>query len=230
MRWVDSIEGVCNPVGGPPQADPDSGRHHENFIRRRVKSFNPTAHLMKRQIFTLVFLFAVQLLKAQLRDTFFVATAEIKLFLNESQLPTASNIQLSDKPYVIPVGKFLEHVLQDDTLFSKEDIDFIKKQIKQRNNSLWNSKLIDSVTFIKAAEIDSIFKNFKVDSGWKIFYKTYGSDFFRMSFPYFSLDRQTSIIYIGHQCGDLCGEGTLRIYRRTKNAWKLYRKILLWAS
>ena len=174
-----------------------------------------------------------QVSKAQSSDNFSKATnEEIKSFLNEVRhvVKAATKFRLSDKPYGIPSRTFLEKIATKDTLLAQTDVDFIIKQVTQRKNTKWSNTVIDSAVLIRAEDIDSIFQSFKVDSGWKIFRKTYGGDFYRMSFPYFSQDKQTCIIYIGHYCGGLCGEGGLKIFRRQNNTWRLIRTIGRWVS
>jgi hypothetical protein len=172
-----------------------------------------------------------QILKAQSSDTLVISNDAIKSFFNESkeQISKRTIIRLSDKPYEFGSQSFLEKISAKDSLFTKADIDFIVRQINQRKNSIWSDTLIDDAIFIKSTEIDSIFRNRKVDA-WRVFYKTHGSDFNRISFPYFSQDKQTCIIYTSNHCGWLCGEGGIKIFRRKNNVWVLYKTIDQWAS
>jgi len=188
---------------------------------------------MTKTLLILILSFVGNISKAQHTDTSSMVTAEeSKLFLNGLRLTLKpkGKFRLSDKAYGTPSQIFLKKIAAKDTVLKYFDIDFILKQFKQKQNFIWTETSVDSTVFIKATDIDSIFHTFKVDSGWKVFYKTFGGDFYRMSFPYFSQDKQTCIIYVGHYCGGLCGEGGLRIYRRKINTWTLIKIIGRWVS
>ena len=181
--------------------------------------------------FIALFLFVGQILRGQSSDTFLISNSEIKSFIKDSRhiLFSGKTLRLSDKPYVLLSQSFLEKTAVKDSIFSKADVEFIMKQIEQRKNLLWSSEFIDDVTVIKSNDIDSLFRNSKIDA-WNVFYKKYGGDFKEISFPYFSQDKQTCIIYISNHCGWLCGEGGIRIYKRKNNVWVLYKSIEQWVS
>ena len=190
-------------------------------------------HFRTKTLITLILFFVGNISNAQHTDTTSIVTAaEDKIFLNDLRLTLKprGKFRLSDKPYVIPSKAFFEKIATKDTILKLTDIDFILKQLKQKESLTWSNTFIDSTIFIKSDNIDSIFHTYKVDSGWKVFYKNFGGDFYRMSFPYFSEDKQTCIIYVGHHCGGLCGEGGLRIYRRRNNNWTLIKVIGRWVS
>ena len=198
--------------------------------RRGSRRANVVRHFMARFILIASFLVMGLFLQAQLPDTFIVSTTEIKFFMNETRqlLYKRGEFRLSDKPHQIIT--FLENISANDSLFTKADRDFIMNQVKQRKNPIWSDIYIDSTIFIKSKEIDSIFENFKVSGGWKVFYETYGPDFYEMSLPYFTKNKKTCIIYISNHCGGLCGGGCVRIFRLENDHWKLYKKIDCWAS
>lgn len=168
----------------------------------------------------------------QKQDSLLVSSREIKDFLSEIKSTNLKNtIRLSDKPYSKFGEKFVQRIIANDTIFKKSDFSFIQLQINQTRNFLWGSSLIDSAILIKAESIDSIFQNFKPsDTAWRIFRKTFGKDFYRISIPLFTHDMNTCIIYIGHHCGGLCGEGSIMIFRRQKNKWTLYKTVAYWVS
>jgi hypothetical protein len=186
------------------------------------------------RVFILILTFFVgHILRAQSSDTFSMVTNdEIKLFLKEAGhfVTKTAKFRLSDKPHEIPSRSFFVKIAANDTLFTQTDIDYIMKQVNQRKNTNWSVLSIDNAVLIKSTDIDSIFRTFKANSGWKVFYKTYGSDFYEMSYPYFSQDKQTCIIYTGYHCGGLCGEGGLKIFRRRNNIWTQVKTIGWWES
>jgi hypothetical protein len=50
------------------------------------------------------------------------------------------------------------------------------------------------------------------------------------STPLFTTDRQFVVIGIGYYCGSLCGEGCTYIFRRERNKWVQWKKIICWVS
>jgi hypothetical protein len=68
--------------------------------------------------------------------------------------------------------------------------------------------------------ISTIFIDKQVD-GWKAFYDKYpNSDgYLDMSAVAFSPDRTIALVYLGHHCGWLCGDGTYHIMRKEDGKW-----------
>jgi hypothetical protein len=179
-----------------------------------------------------IIVFAGHNLNAQIADSLVVSKEEVKSFFSETRqlINKRPRFRLSDKSKGAPSQTLLEKLSTKQNIFSKDDIAFLITQINQTQNAIWDSSYIDSTYFLQTNEIDSIFKNLKVDSGWKIIRKKYGGYYYTMSFPYFSVDRQTCIIYVSHHCGVACGEGGYRIFRKQKGKWVYYKSFAGWMS
>jgi hypothetical protein len=161
-----------------------------------------------------------------------VTNAEIKVFMNEIEgiVSKCGRFLLLDEPRQIVSRRFFEKVSDRDSLFSRQDIDFIMRQITQRSDTVWDVSRIEYATFLSSSEIDAFFANSESEESWKSFYKKYGNDFNRLSFPFFSIDRNTAIISVDNYCGTLCGVGVFLVFKRKDGKWKFVKVIGRWAS
>ena len=56
------------------------------------------------------------------------------------------------------------------------------------------------------------------------------SNFYEMSIPIFSLDKQKAYIELDHSCGSLCGNGKAYYLKKIKGKWKVIEKWETWIS
>jgi hypothetical protein len=188
---------------------------------------------MKSLIGIIIILFGGHYLSAQSTDSSVVSNNEIKDFLKDIQplIMKGTKLFLCEKAEHLKAKEILQkNRPESDTILTNTDIEFMLSQLDKAKNIIWNSKFIGGATFIRNGNIDSIFKNLKKDGGWKLFHKTYGNDFYKMSIPYFSKDKKTAFIYIEYYCGYLCGEGGFKIFRRQNNKWELIDFGISWVS
>lgn len=108
-----------------------------------------------------------------------------------------------------------------DKYFQKDDLDFIQKQIGERENFLLLQDSIKSKRIISQKIIDS-FNNDRKDNidrkshFLKNYTKKYGKNFYdKLSLPIFSKDKKTVLIDISSFFG-----GKTIIYRKENNKWK----------
>ena len=59
------------------------------------------------------------------------------------------------------------------------------------------------------------------ESGWKPFYDRYpdSSGYLQMSAVGFNGARTRALVYMGHQCNNLCGGGSYHLMDKVKGAW-----------
>jgi len=170
-------------------------------------------------------------LRAQSFDTSTISRKEIRSFFSDivPLINTHPGYLLSDKPlddYKI----FIEKILPKDSSFSKDDIDFIKLQHSQSNLINWDSTLIDSVTILKDVSIERIFNSQELKKNWLAFYKKFGGRYHQLSIPLFSKDKNICILFLNHYCGSLCGQGEIRIFKKSVTGWTLHKRIKRWVS
>jgi hypothetical protein len=115
------------------------------------------------------------------------------------------------------VSKSKEITNNLDTIFSREDIDFFKKQIRGiRKRLYWKTKFANTV-FDDDPELDST-------NHTKLTVYNY-------SIPLFSIDRKKVIIIKRFYCGFLCGGGAYNLYiKNTENTWVLFKQMNVWGE
>lgn len=104
-----------------------------------------------------------------------------------------------------------------DTIFSREDIDFFKKQIQGlRNRKYWKFKFENTI-FDDEPELDSTNHTKKT--------------IYNYSVPLFSVDKRKVIIIKRFYCGFLCGGGSCMLFvKNFNNRWVLTREMHQWGE
>lgn len=96
-------------------------------------------------------------------------------------------------------GDELSELKTFDSIFTKEDEDFMVKQIKSIKDTIWRKRIPGAIRKKKC-----------------------NNKCFDYSLPLFSKDKKHVIVQRGYQCGLLCAYSGKFIYRRTdKNRWEL---------
>ncbi len=96
-------------------------------------------------------------------------------------------------------------IIFKDSMFTKDDIVWIKKQIILNQKFSWSEVKIKNVKVIEEPKTASDFQEKYINKypcGYAI------------SVPLFSIDMQKCIFYYGYSCGGLSGEGVLAIYKK----------------
>jgi hypothetical protein len=120
--------------------------------------------------------------------------------------------------------------IHTDPIFSKEDIETMKKQLLRDSNFKWSERklkkkvrVLDAVVLVNDININS-------DSGWSSFRRKYGIGFSTFSIPLFSKYKSICVIYQSERCGSACGSGGFSIYKKQKGKWVFYRYYEMWIS
>jgi len=160
---------------------------------------------MQKLLFAILLLLISKNSKSQ-SDSLLISKKEIKgFFTSVKQLISAeSHFLLSNKPVSDLPKRFFEENLSRDTFLTKKDIDFISMQSIRTKKVIFDSSLINDVIFIKSSNIDSVFNKKSLEDGWNQFHKLYGSDYYELSLPYFSINKETYVLIVGYNCGGLC--------------------------
>ena len=133
--------------------------------------------------------------------------------------------------YIYP-GQKEYFVVDNDSLFDKEDIKFIHTQIAQDTSFRLNQSLIKDKIVIS---FDTLFKLKKKGERsyefWERFDAKYGQkEFYSIGLPLFTVDRKTAIVKYGYHCGSLCGGGEVAIFKLIAGKWKKIKIIETWIS
>ena len=164
-----------------------------------------------------------------------ISEKEIYKFLNtllitikEENIPVDSNYVSYDKVDVFKIIKNDKSLITEiDSIFSKNDLNFIKVQFKKNEKFELNQKLIANRVVIPR---DTIIKFSKTDF-WKSYYLEYGHrGFSKVSMPLFSIDKKTAIISLSFICGRTCGGVEIMIYKKVNGKWIFYKSIMNSAS
>ena len=119
-------------------------------------------------------------------------------------------------------------LIETDTLFTKEDLKFIEKQIFERKDFKFQTKFLKSKKVIRAEiirnMIDSCYKyNYSFP---KAYLKKFGNDrHYTIGLPVFSKDKKTVFLKI-----DSYGSGTTMIFKKVNNKWKYYCSTGSWIA
>ncbi|NNT72137.1 hypothetical protein HKT18_07925 [Flavobacterium sp. IMCC34852] len=119
-----------------------------------------------------------------------------------------------------------------DSIFKKEDIVFIHKQIDKRMNFRLKSDLLNTQKIIPIDSIQHLKqKGDSNDKFWERFekkYKTHG--FSSIDMPLFCVDGKTAVVTYGFHCGSLCGGGETAIFQLLNGKWKKIMTLSSWVS
>ncbi|HJZ81270.1 MAG TPA: hypothetical protein VKD91_13025 [Pyrinomonadaceae bacterium] len=85
---------------------------------------------------------------------------------------------------------------------------------------------------VSAAEMDQFFGKDARGRGWQAFYSRYPKSpgLIFMSAVGFNSSYDEAMLYIGHQCGGLCGSGEYLLLRQTEDRWHIVDRKPLWIS
>ena len=122
-----------------------------------------------------------------------------------------------------------------DSIFTKEDIDYIHKQNNIKDDFRLQKQYFKNSIIVSADTISSMIKKSKDKDGrstlfWEEFYKKYGDGFCTLSKPLFSKNHQIVIISSGYHCGGLCGGGGTYVLKKVNSDWKVIATIRDWVS
>jgi hypothetical protein len=116
-------------------------------------------------------------------------------------------------------------LIELDTIFSKQDLDFIFKQ--NNNAKYYQHNCLENKTFIS---MDTL-KKFNREDFWTDFRRKYGQGGMNsISIPLFNCNRNILIVNCSHSCGGLCGSGGTYIFKKQKSKWVQIHCLEYWVS
>lgn len=138
-----------------------------------------------------------------------------------------SNFILVDKPYAFEYSTCPENFLTDSSFYTKEELALIQKTIKNFSFR-WNNELLPEVKIVSSDTVSMIFKD--RSKNWRYFNKHIGRGFYTFSMPIFFRNETYCLFYSVYNCGNLCGEGHLILYRKENNKWVALKTYCNWIS
>ena len=126
---------------------------------------------------------------------------------------------LVDSPSFHVMTDAMEKVAADTVDFSPAERKEIRRRMADPAVHTWDSTFVGSFHLLPT---DSL----------KRFYRRYGEgrSYFFFSSPIFLRDYTLCIFYAGHDCGPLCGGGSLAVYRKVNGRWTLWKSFGEWVS
>lgn len=109
-------------------------------------------------------------------------------------------------------------IIQADSIFTKEDADFIFKQARFSTNFKLSERKLTQVRTVILPGFDEAFGKDR-HKFWSNLLKECGG-YCSSSMPLFSVDRKTAIIRLSYTCGTLCAYGGQYIYKKVNGKWK----------
>ena len=111
-----------------------------------------------------------------------------------------------------------------DTIFSKNDSAFLKKQVMQAATFFWAPGAIENTTVLSKPYIEYLYS----EPGGRDRFSNDG--FCSYSVPVFSSNRTLCIIMCAHYCGNLCSQGDVYYYKKINGKWKVIYHYSLWIN
>lgn len=126
--------------------------------------------------------------------------------------------------------------LPGEGTFTKDDLEYIKIQIKTNSNfTLDTAKITSKVEFIETEKFQRFQKSQKnyvsAKNYWKKFREEFGDKCLRnYSIPYFNKEKNICIVINSVSCGSLWGGGETSVYKKINGKWKVIKTFDHWVS
>ncbi|WP_116786885.1 hypothetical protein [Flavobacterium psychrotrophum] len=124
-----------------------------------------------------------------------------------------------------PIFSSREKISKADSIFKKEDVDFIYEQARYGPLFKIDERKLKIKKNIILPELCDVFGEDQKEY-WENIHNQFGS-FTTISMPLFSRDHKTAIISLSYDCGMMCGYSGKYIYKKTASRWQL---ITVWAD
>ena len=163
-------------------------------------------------MYKLAFLFFVALLLFSCKQTLSISENELKEIYNG----IIKSDSVKRRFYLVDsIENFSEKsITQSDTTYFIADNSDLKKGV-------WIKGIIDSAVLVSDNYLLKIAKS----DAFSLTPRHYN-----FSLPYFSKDRQSFLIYYDYYCGNLCGEYSLRLYKKINGTWVYIKSYLTMVS
>jgi hypothetical protein len=118
----------------------------------------------------------------------------------------------------VSINELLNNRTEDNIFFKSVDSTYLLEQNLEEKNLKLNKNLI--------AKINSTTKQIELNKKEK----GESFDFYEMSIPIFSYDKQKAYVELNHYCGGLCGNGVSIYLKKINGKWKIIQIVEGWIS
>ncbi|OQP59608.1 hypothetical protein A3860_36625 [Niastella vici] len=119
-----------------------------------------------------------------------------------------------------------------DSVFTELDISFFKFQLQHFQSCTFNSSYIAAANFMDEKDFNRIFSVRAVDAvnAWDVFHKKYGLGYTLISWPVFSKDKMSCVLFVEYTSNRSESTGALKIYKKENSSWKLFKEKYMWGN
>ncbi len=118
----------------------------------------------------------------------------------------------------------------DTFTFSKDERKIIDSCYSDYSNFIWASNLINDAIILSRDTVNTIYDSHAIDIDIYL-ENCYGDRrLFSLTKPIFLRDNSFCIFYEESDCGILCGEGSLIIYKKENEKWNPYMTLAEWVE
>lgn len=117
---------------------------------------------------------------------------------------------------------------QNKLILTQKEKKHIKAKLRQLRELTWEDHLLPRARLLSRDTIQYYLKDRA--RGWQRMYDRGISGYYTFSNPIFLRNKTLCIFQYDFSCGNLCGDGTIMIYRKENGKWKPYINLANWLS
>lgn len=117
---------------------------------------------------------------------------------------------------------------QNKLILTQKERKHIRTKLRQLRELTWENHLLPSARLLPGDTVQYYLKDRA--RGWQRMYDRGISGYYTFSNPIFLRNETLCIFQYDFSCGNLCGDGTIMIYRKENGKWKPYINLANWVS
>ena len=117
---------------------------------------------------------------------------------------------------------------QNKLILTQKEKKHIKAKLRRLRELNWEDHLLPSARLLPRDTVQYYLKDRA--RGWQRMYDRGISGYYTFSSPIFLRNETLCIFQYDFSCGNLCGDGTVMIYRKENGKWKPYINLANWVS
>ena len=117
---------------------------------------------------------------------------------------------------------------QNKLILTQKERKHIRSKLRQLRELTWDDHLLPNARLLPRDTVRYYLKDRA--RGWQSMYDQGISGYYTFSNPIFLRNETLCIFQYDYSCGNLCGDGTIMIYRKENGKWKPYINLANWVS
>ena len=117
---------------------------------------------------------------------------------------------------------------QNKLILTQKEKKHIDAKLRQLRELTWKDHLLPSARLLSRDTVQYYLKDRA--RGWQRMYDRGISGYYTFSNPIFLRNETLCIFQYDFSCGNLCGDGTIMIYRKENGKWRPYINLANWVS